>query len=160
MTWDITHSIWLREAVVTLSQADFDALDDETANQLTLIYAKAERQLNYDDDFYVGDASYRMVLDPRQYTNRLMIQYRDDPCRDECNTDESCQNYSAPPDSCTAEEEEEVVEEEVVEEEVVEEEEESEPLTFSTAPATSDIVLIAGTTGVSMGMLAYLLLKA
>ena len=102
-----------------------------------------------------------MVLDPRQYTNRLMIQYRDDPCRDECNTDENCQNYQAPPDSCTAEEEEEeVVEEEVVEEEVVEEEEESEPLTFSTAPATSDIVLIAGTTGVSMGMLAYLLLKA
>ena len=89
VTWDITHSIWLREAVVTLSQADFDALDDETANQLTLIYAKAER-LEDDGNFYVGDASYRMVLDPRQYTNRLMIQYRDDPCRDECNTDENC----------------------------------------------------------------------
>ena len=109
-----------------------------------------------------------MVLDPSKYGDRLLIQFRDDPCRDECNTDDTCQNYSAPPASCSAEEEvaeenaeedaEEAAEEE--DEEAANETEESETLNISTAPAMSDILLISGTTGISIGMVAYLLLKA
>ena len=110
-----------------------------------------------------------MVLDPSKYGERLLIQFRDDPCRDECNTDDTCQNYSAPPASCSAEEEEEEpaeteddAEEVSVEEdeEAANETEESETLNISTAPAMSDILLISGTTGISIGMVAYLLLKA
>ena len=45
-------------------------------------------------------------------------------------------------------------------EEAANETEESETLNISTAPGMSDILLISGTTGISIGMVAYLLLKA
>ena len=61
-----------------------------------------------------------------------MQQFENDSCRDECNTDESCQNYVAPPDSCTAEEE-------VVEE--VEEVEETEETTETTAAEVNETVI-------------------
>jgi len=67
-------------------------------------------------------------------TYRLIQQFINDPCRDECNTDENCQNYVAPPDSCTAEEEEEVVEE-------VEEVEETEETTETTVAEVNETVI-------------------
>ena len=76
-----------------------------------------------------GNSSYRncdeetliFTKDTASAHNRLLQEFINDPCRDECNTDETCQNYVAPPDSCFAVEEvEEEVEEEVVEEETTE----------------------------------------
>ena len=69
---------------------------------------------------------------PANADYRLFLQFINDPCRDECNTDESCQNYVAPPDSCTAEEE-------VVEE--VEEVEETEETTETTAAEVNETVI-------------------
>ena len=70
-------------------------------------------------------------------TYRLMQQFENDSCRDECNTDESCQNYVAPPDSCSTAAEEDIVEE--VDE--VDEVGETEETTESTASEVNETVI-------------------
>ena len=98
-----------------------------------------------------GNSSYRLcdeetlifTKDTASAHNRLLQEFINDPCRDECNTDETCQNYVAPPDSCFAveevEEEEEVVEEDTTETPVAQI---NETVIGSIAVAASSAVLV------------------
>ena len=94
---------------MTYTTEELDALSTTTANGKRIIRLGS---CFVDDDYIMIDRNsctqkYIVKEDPLLSYQRLLIEFRDDPCRDPSTADENCQNYTAPEETNTTEEEEE-----------------------------------------------------
>merc|ERR1719400_134105 len=97
---------------MTYTTEELDALSTTTANGKRIIRLGS---CFVDDDYIMTDRNsctqkYIVKEDPLLSYQRLLIEFREDPCRDPSTADESCPGYTEPDDSNTAEEEEETSE--------------------------------------------------
>ena len=149
------------EEALTFTTEELDALSSTTANanQIVKIGSCFVDSMGLYNTDSPNHCTKRFVVteDPLLAYQRLLIQFRDDPCRDACNTDESCQNYTAPDASCSADED-------VVDETVDTEEEATEDTTETTADessqtiAQSDIILVTASLASAVATLAIIAL--
>ena len=97
---------------MTYTTEELDALSSTIANGKRIVkFGACFVDVDY-NVVYKNSCTQKYIVkeDPLLSYQRLLIEFRDDPCRDPSTADESCQNYTAPEETNTTEEEEETSE--------------------------------------------------